>query len=365
MKHTGKKLLSLLLALLMLVGLTMPAEVLSQPARAAAGQTPAHSKSVTSNGDGTYTIELTVTGDAESESSVSGAVNVIVVIDTSRSMILNNTTYGNSTVTRADAAEKVVYDFAHGLFGYTAKGADVQMALVTFNRNASVVQGWTSTESAITGKLSPDGTNGSRKLTYNSGTNWEAALQALTREDEDNPGLLRTADKDNTFVIFVTDGAPSLYVGSNFNGSGYADTDNERLACYNNSKDEAYTIQQFQTNGATEKNTTLYAIYAFGDEADLLDDLIYFSNNNADRPEADGGVTGSTVATEGYFSAGSTDELQKAIAKIFKDIADFMGIAAVSIDDGTTSDVAVEGGEVVWQMSFATRERRGYWIPRR
>ncbi len=360
MKHKSKKLLSLLLALLMLVGLTMPADVLTQPARAAAGQTPAHSKSVTSNGDGTYTIELTVTGDAESETTVTGAVNVIVVIDTSRSMTSYNTTYNNSTVTRADAAEKVVYDFAHGLFGYTAKGADVEMALVTFNASASVVQGWTKTESAITGKLSSDGTNGSRQLTYSSGTNWEAALQALTREDEDNPGLLRTADKDRTFVIFVTDGAPSQYVGSNFTG-GYANNDTGRRQCYEHASDEAYTIQQFQTNGATEKNTTLYAIYAFGDEADFLDDLIYFSNNNADRPAADGGVTGSTVATEGYFNAGSTDELQKAIAKIFKDIADFMGIAAVSIDDGTTSDVAVEGGEVVDLLEIDENSYQ-YWL---
>ena len=360
MKHTGKKILSLLLALLMLVGLTMPAEVLTQPARAAAGDEPAHSKTVTSNGDGTYTIELTVTGDAVSETSISGAVNVIVVIDTSRSMTSYNTTYNNSTVTRADAAEKVVYDFAHGLFGYKAKGADIQMALVTFNASASVVQGWTSTESDITGKLSPDGTNGSRKLSYASGTNWEAALQALTREDTNNPGLLRTADKDRTFVIFVTDGAPSQYVGSNFTG-GYANNDNGRRQCYEHASDEAYTVQQFQTNGATEKNTTLYAIYAFGDEADFLDDLIYFSNNNADRPEADGGVTGSTVATDGYFNAGDAESLQSAIAKIFKDIADFMGIASVSIDDGTTSDVAVEGGEVVDLLEI-DEDSYQYWL---
>ncbi|MBQ6003575.1 MAG: hypothetical protein IJL16_02430, partial [Clostridia bacterium] len=50
---------------------------------AAAGDPPAHSKTLTVNNDGTYTIALSVTGDSE---KTVHKVNVIVVVDTSWSM---------------------------------------------------------------------------------------------------------------------------------------------------------------------------------------------------------------------------------------------------------------------------------------
>ncbi|MBR5701353.1 MAG: hypothetical protein IKX47_02715, partial [Oscillospiraceae bacterium] len=67
MKKTGKKFLSLLMAVLMLVGLAMPNGLLAPTAKAAAGEEPEHSKTATQNGDGTITLELTVTGDADDE----------------------------------------------------------------------------------------------------------------------------------------------------------------------------------------------------------------------------------------------------------------------------------------------------------
>ena len=148
MKHKGKKILSLLLAVLMLVGLAVPTGILAPIAWAADGDeepaeptvepvVPEHQKTVKPNGDGTYQIELTVTGDADAETSLQGAVNVVVVVDTSNSMINNTTTYNGSSVRRADAAEKIVYDFTHNLFAYAKQGADIQMALVTFNASAT------------------------------------------------------------------------------------------------------------------------------------------------------------------------------------------------------------------------------------
>ena len=110
MKHKGKKILSLLLAVLMLVGLAVPTGILAPTAKAAAGDPPAHGKSSADNGDGTYTIELTVTGDADDVSESDTHINVLIVYDESSSM--TNRTGGNNTPTRADIAEDAIYGLA-------------------------------------------------------------------------------------------------------------------------------------------------------------------------------------------------------------------------------------------------------------
>ena len=46
------------------------------------GDIPDHAKSISDNGDGTYQLELSVTGDASTETSITGRVNVLVVYDT-------------------------------------------------------------------------------------------------------------------------------------------------------------------------------------------------------------------------------------------------------------------------------------------
>ena len=54
-----------------------------------AGDIPGHHKDLTDNGDGTYTLELTVTGESE---KVYNNVNVIIILDTSGSMDSNSGT---------------------------------------------------------------------------------------------------------------------------------------------------------------------------------------------------------------------------------------------------------------------------------
>ena len=63
---------------------------LSTVAMAAAGDTPPHTKNITDNQDGTYTISLDIVGESEKKPN---NVNVIVIFDTSGSM---NTTRMNA-----------------------------------------------------------------------------------------------------------------------------------------------------------------------------------------------------------------------------------------------------------------------------
>ena len=92
-------------------------------ANAATGQTPAHGKTAHDNGDGTYKLELSVTGDADDETQEAGKVNVLVVYDTSSSMTSNAQ---GSSYSRADQAEDVVHDFLANLAGYQNAAGESQ-----------------------------------------------------------------------------------------------------------------------------------------------------------------------------------------------------------------------------------------------
>ncbi|MBQ1351485.1 MAG: hypothetical protein IIY71_02060, partial [Oscillospiraceae bacterium] len=105
-RRTFKKVFSVLLLLAMC--LTM----LPSIASATVGQEPAHTKKVTQNADGTYTIALDVTGDSEKKIQ---KANVIVVLDASNSMYSNNagTTSVEYTASNATAA--------NGMYGTLAE----------------------------------------------------------------------------------------------------------------------------------------------------------------------------------------------------------------------------------------------------
>ena len=114
-------------------------------ALAAVGQTPAHGKFITINDDGTYTIELNVTGDADTEVETAANVNVLIIYDESSSMTSNNVTT-NPNRNRADYAEDVMHDFIVNLRGYQKQddpattedeSANIQVALVGFGPNAT------------------------------------------------------------------------------------------------------------------------------------------------------------------------------------------------------------------------------------
>ena len=318
----------------------------------AAGQVPAHSKIVTDNHDGTHQIELTVTGDADTEVETAANVNVIIVYDHSSSMT-NNVSGGRNS--RADQAEDVVYSFVNNLFGYQdeANPNNIQMALVTFARSASVVEGWTSNERTIRDHFDQGGTDGRTVQNYsssnnaNNGTNWDAALGAANDLLNGTNGQT-AADGDPTFVILVTDGAPTASGNGNnaINPSGASL--NDLLPFYRAARNNARSIQ-------SRDNTTLFGIYAYGTEADLLDDLMYYSNTGSDRAS----ITAASVSTDNYYNAGNTDSLNQAITEIFGKIVEALGISAVSIDDGTTNGVEIASNAPLLNVDESSYK---YWL---
>ena len=343
-----KKQVKLLTCLLLVLALCL---TFTATALADKGDVPDHQKTVTPQTDGTYQIELTVKGDADTEVETAANVNVLIVYDESSSMTSNNVTT-NPNRNRADYAEDVMHDFIENLRGYqTGNGSNIQVALVGFGPTATGRQSWTSD---LTGgnngvnRFFDDGVDGtvtnSHNYTRNNGTNWEAALQQAQT-------YLNSADSDPTFVILVTDGACTASGNGNnaINPAGNRPwTDFQPF--YNAARDEARAIQ-------TRANTTLLGIYAYGTEADLLDDLIYYSNTGSDRP----GMNGTTVtATDNYYNANNTEALNTAIEDIFGKIVEALGISAVAMSDSTTQNVESSTGVV--DLVEVDESSYQYWL---
>ena len=374
-----------------------------------AGDPPDHSKTLIDNHDGTHKLSLTVTGDADTDNTTASNANVVIVFDTSNSMInyyvpmeyggrgsnkedgadsyvlyykdgnkyrevsdgYTGTVYrksGNSytrytgqryskTIRRADAAEKALYDFAHALYGYqnqddpsTAvdESKNIQTALITFNRTATTVQGWTSKETDITNRVSSTGNGGSKKLGNSSGTNWEAALQQART-------VINSADNDPTFVVFITDGQPTQVVGT---PDGTYITDGTP---YVGARDDAYAVQQACAATGTDSHGALFGIYAYGTEADYLDDMMYYAYTGTVHTEDLEAAGEETFETEGYYNAGDSAALADAINDIFSKIVNTLGITAVSIQDGTTSQVQTTSGEISHLLEVDTGSYE-YWL---
>ncbi len=148
-----------------------------------AGDVPVHSKNIKDNEDGTYTLSLDVVGESELSTHMTGRANILIIYDTSSSMTRSRANGGNTGPRRADAAEKVIYDFAQELFSKqdSSDPTNIEMALVTFNSNGNgrtkTEVDWTSDKTKFGPTLlSSTGSYNSARLSYDSGTNWEAAL---------------------------------------------------------------------------------------------------------------------------------------------------------------------------------------------
>ncbi|MBO4831875.1 MAG: S-layer homology domain-containing protein [Oscillospiraceae bacterium] len=360
MKKRLKVLLSLLLVLAMCVSLLPGIALAEDDETPTEPAIPVVGKNVVantdSNGDpnGTYTITLQITGDADPVSQgKTGNVNVIIVYDISQSMttLVSDDDPTTTDYSRADYAEDVVYNFIAKLKTYQdeANPNNVEVALVTFGPNASIAQTWTTDLTNGTDGINRffdqdvDGTvTSTHNYGSNYGTNWNWALE---RANSLLTTLNNREDKDPTFVILVTDGVCTKSITQN--GQGDAPTGNP-WTYYRQYLTPALT-QASSIEG--RDNTTLYGIYAYGTEADLLDDLVYYANNESHRTKEYNGTElsltevpnnntdannynfGATDPTDNYFNAGSTDQLNAAIDSIFEDVIAMIGIANSSMDD--------------------------------
>ena len=320
---------------------------------------PDHEKDKIDNGDGTYNLFLSVTGDVDKE--VTGA-NIVVVFDTSGSMRdkTYTTTTGNSgtqygyvddsfvsiyrgydgnwyvtstnkryngvryvetDTTRLQAAKNAVNNLANGLLGInTNENPDlVYMALVDFANYAVIAQSATTSYSTFEASVNRLSAEGSR------GTNWEDALYFAN---------LVTFPKDyKIYVIFVSDGEPT-----------YRNTREQTSGTENAS--HTYGTHTVYGSGNSDNNGLNYK-YALQNAKAIVDagkefyTIGVFTNVNKMRTI----TTDAGAPISNYYTAMASDELEAALDEIMGKIKN-AGIGAVTVSDGTTSNVTTTTNEI-------------------
>lgn len=283
---------------------------------------PTTTKTVVPNGDGTYTIQLDITGATVTEDN-SHYANILVILDATKSM-------DGTKWTNAKAAMKALIEtLTEG--ENAANAGKIDFALVTFGRSATVTQGWTKNNTAF------KTTCANLNMVSTSGTNWEAGMRGGLY------GVLNTypegeseENHDPTYVIFLTDGDPNVYYSSgaatNYTNDGTTNgwSQNSNTSA-NHSADEAKAIAA---------KTKLYGIYC-GSSGTTPSGDSYNRLVNVISGNGQGGQ--KTIAA-------NADSIESEFKAIAQTMLDEMGASNVAVDDGVpelsniSSNVVGEAG---------------------
>lgn len=326
----SRRLLGVAAAALLALGVAVPSVALADSGSGIVDRAPEHHKTIKDNGDGTYDLTLSVTGDTE-QSSTSTPVDVVFVVDVSSSM--NDKVDGWFGKSRMKAAHDAAATLANSLLTGENANKQIQVSVVTFGTNAQVATGFTSDPSAVANAV-PE------RAKENQGTNWEDGLKLANAQTSGREG----AEK---YIVFLSDGNPTYRVspmgytwwdegglfhpqvdhkeGDNLYGFGDSDTNDGR--CYAAAKAEANN-----RNGAN-----LFVVSVAKD---------------ADK------MTSFATDTNGTFLDGTTaDNLASAFTQIGQVITKTAGYKDVKIVDQLTQ--WVEGTAVDGSIENARYAKNG------
>lgn len=318
--HLVQKALVAAVAIIAAVGLfALPVTAYAEDAPATDLTTaPAHKKTATDNGDGTYKITLSVTGNSVQSTTTSHA-DVIVVMDTSYSM--NYSQRGDYIdyyrPSRLSVAKDAVNSLAEKLLANnTDDNPDaVRISLVTFGGYATTSKSFTTDLQGFQTTVKGLKTGSSREAT--GGTNWEDGLTVANQ--------MATRDANQTYIIFVSDGNPTYRNTRGGNQSYWEDArheiDNHVIYGSGNSDDNGknykYASQVAQSiNGAGKK---LFSVGVFGNVSKMQD------------LASDAGQAGN------YYSASDQDTLNSAFENIVNTITTNISYTNVVIEDTLNS----------------------------
>lgn len=326
----SRRLLGVAAAALLALGVAAPSVALADSGSGIVDRAPEHHKTIKDNGDGTYDLTLSVTGDTE-QSSTSTPVDVVFVVDVSSSM--NDKVDGWFGKSRMKAAHDAAATLANSLLTGENANKQIQVSVVTFGTNAQVATGFTSDPSVVANAV-PE------RAKENQGTNWEDGLKLANAQTSGREG----AEKH---IVFLSDGNPTYRVspmgytwwdegglfhpqvdhkkGDNLYGFGDSDTNDGR--CYAAAKAEANN-----RNGAN-----LFVVSVAKD---------------ADK------MTSFATDTNGTFLDGTTaDNLASAFTQIGQVITKTAGYKDVKIVDQLTQ--WVEGTAVDGSIENARYAKNG------
>ena len=160
------------------------------------GNTLTLTKKAEKTGDNTYRIDLRVVSTQTTTTTPPGAAATVLVIDTSGSMADNN---------KLVDAKKAAISFLDKYKG-TTEETSRYVSVVTFNKYASVTQGWLDVSVSANYNIVKSSIN---NLSANGGTNLDQALfKAKAQFSADTVKDIPASAKN---VIALTDGCPTYY----------------------------------------------------------------------------------------------------------------------------------------------------------
>ena len=280
---------------------------------------PGNNKQLIDNGDGTYTIALSVTG-AQSSSSTTNVTkaNVVLVIDTSNSM---NTRTSVGGVSRLEAEKNALTQddgiidnlLAQNVPGDANKSDIIEVAIANFSTGGHSAQGFTTSGTTLKTVI-----NG---LTTSTGTNWEEGLQHAKAYAD---SIKASQPNEDVYIIFLTDGEPTTDATRATNIRHNVNTNYAEEWGY--AKDEARAM--------VEAGYKFYSLFTWGsgDSSHYLSSLVQYaytgngdSNSNLDSAYAE------------YFTdASDTATLISALTQIVENITTGVGYTNVELTDGVT-----------------------------
>ena len=192
-----RRLFAVAATVMLAFGVAAPTAALAENSGSLVDRAPARSKTIKDNGDGTYDLTLSVTGDGE-QSSTSTPVDVVFVVDVSSSM--NETVSGWGDKSRMKAAHDAAATLANSLLTGENANKQIQVSVVTFGTNAQVATGFTSAPNVVANAV-PE------RAKENQGTNWEDGLKLANAQTSGREG----AEKH---IVFLSDGNPTYRVSA-------------------------------------------------------------------------------------------------------------------------------------------------------
>lgn len=294
-------------AVMLAFGVAAPTAALAENSGSLVDRAPARSKTIKDNGNGTYDLTLSVTGDGE-QSSTSTPVDVVFVVDVSSSMNETASVWGGKS--RMKAAHDAAATLANSLLTGENANKQIQVSVVTFGTNAQVATGFTSDPSVVANAVP-------MAAERNQGTNWEGGLKLANAQTSGREG----AEKH---IVFLSDGNPTYRVSP----MGYSKWDEINLINPDHKEnDNLYGLGNRDTNDGR----CYAAAKAEANSRNGANLFVVSVAKDADR------MTSFATDTNGTFLDGTTaDNLASAFTQIGQVITKTAGYKDVKIVDQLT-----------------------------
>lgn len=290
---------------------------------------PANSKSIAKIGDGDgdqYALHLTASGDSSS-STVTAAVpaDIVLVLDKSGSM------EGSRDTNAKNAATALAQKLLTGANNALSPNQQVQMAVVTFSKEAQTTSNFTTSSDAISGAVSaaPDG-----------GTNWEDALRTANSLSSGRAGVQK-------YIVFLSDGNPTFrstsYSGCFAWGKEHPEYKTQAACEANNEWWEPFPSYQWKTdpdgsdgnihgNGSDDGYGYNYAA-ALAAANERGNAALYVVKVSKDANKMSDLAKGAHAVTGKEYDGTSAENLTNAFEQIYNTITTTAKIRAYSITD--------------------------------